>query len=215
MRVIGIDLTGPTNTADTALVCLEATGGQLTFVNAQEDLDDPTIGRLVREHGASDTIIIGIDAPLSYQVGGGDRVADRELRRLAVAHGMRPGSVMPPTMTRMAYLTLRGISLARALELQAGDRPPAIVEVHPGAALVLRRAPLDAVRAVKRDPQARLALLAWLRHHRIPDLPAFASPSDHMIMACASAIAAADWALGRSWWIWKAEPPQHPYDIAC
>jgi hypothetical protein len=87
--------------------------------------------------------------------------------------------------------------------------------VHPGAALVLRRAPLDVVRAVKRDPQARLTLLAWLRRHAISDLPAFASPSDHVIMACVGAIAAADWALGRSWWIWKAEPPQHPYDMAC
>ncbi len=62
---------------------------------------------------------------------------------------------------------------------------------------------------------ARLALMAWLRRNPIPDLPAFASPSDHLLMACASAIAAADWALNASRWIWKAEPPQHPYDVTC
>ncbi|MFP3489293.1 DUF429 domain-containing protein, partial [Staphylococcus sp. SIMBA_130] len=78
-------------------------------------------------------VTIGIDAPLSYQPGGGDRPSDRALRQRIVKAGMRSGSIMTPTMTRMVYLKLRGISLSRGLEANAH-----IVEVHPGAAIGLR-----------------------------------------------------------------------------
>jgi predicted nuclease with RNAse H fold len=215
MRIVGIDLSGPTNSADTALVCLTVVGGRLAFQDAHHALDDPAIGQMIGAWCAHEEVVVGIDAPLSYAVGGGDRPADHDLRRVVIAAGMRPGSVMPPTLTRMAYLTLRGMSLARSLEWQCRGQRLAIAEVHPGATLALRQAPVAEVLAVKAQPQARLALWDWLRTQYIADLPARASLSDHLIMACASAIAAFDWSAGSSRWLRKAEPPQHPYDVAC
>lgn len=215
MLAIGIDLSGPTNSADTCLVCLAATGAGLTFHSAHAGLDDAQIADLAGALSARAALVVGLDAPLSYNPGGGDRPADRELRRLAVRHGMRPGSVMVPTLTRMAYLTLRGMGVARALEFLGRDRRLAIVEVHPGAALVVREAVLPDVLALKQDAQARQRVLAWLRSRYIADLPTFVAPSDHLIMACASAIAAYDWQIGAARWVCAADPPLHPYAVAC
>jgi predicted nuclease with RNAse H fold len=121
---------------------------------------------------------------------------------------------MTPTMTRMAYLTLRGISLARGLE-DAGVPREQILETHPGGALVLRGAPLGAVRGLKGNPEARIILLQWLENQGLQGAGSLADPSDHTVMACAAALAAWQWLLGQTAWQHPAAPPYHPYRYVC
>ncbi len=121
---------------------------------------------------------------------------------------------MTPTMTRMAYLTLRGVCVARLLE-GVRPSPPRIVEVHPGAALVLRDAPVDDVREMKRSPAARERLLAWLEGRGLRGASRGREATDHVVAACAAALAAWDWVSDRSAWLRRARPPLHPYDFAC
>lgn len=132
MFIVGIDLSGPSNTADTSLVVFRAEDERLLLREALSGAGDKSIYEAVSRLCTQDAVAIGIDAPLSYNPGGGDRPCDSDLRRRCIEAGMHPGSVMAPTMTRMAYLTLRGISVARSLE-SIPKAPPRIVEVHPGA----------------------------------------------------------------------------------
>jgi predicted nuclease with RNAse H fold len=178
-------------------------------------LDDRQIYAIIAALAARDQVAIGIDAPLSYNIGGKDRPADSALRAVIIAHGMRSGSVMPPTFQRMAYLTLRGIGLVRALENLNSQDAIRVAEVHPGAALALRGAPVADIIAVKADPRARARLLEWARGAYIRDLPMLDAPSDHTVMSVASALAASDWGRSAAKWLWPAEPPFHPYDVAC
>jgi len=68
---------------------------------------DPEILKLITELAGDTSVVVGLDAPLSCQPGGGLRECDRSLRQRVVKSGMRHGAVMPPTFNRMAYLTLR------------------------------------------------------------------------------------------------------------
>ena len=208
MRILGLDLSGPTNTADTCLTAFEERDGRLAFLEALTDAGDLQVLQAVQRLAGEGELALGLDAPLSYQPGGGDRSADRELRARLQELGGGAG-VMTPTMTRMAYLTLRGVTLTRLL---AGRR---LVEVHPGAVLLLRGAARADVAGFKRDPQARLRLLDWMEARGLDNLPRQAWPSDHFVAACAAALGAWDWALGKPAWIHPAEPPLHPYDFAC
>jgi predicted nuclease with RNAse H fold len=131
-----------------------------------------------------------------------------------VAAGLIPGSIMPPTLTRMAYLTLRGITVARIVATIAGARAR-IVEVHPGAACVLRGAPVEIVRALKSSAAARHELLRWLEGEGLEGIGSGPDPGDHFVAACAAALAAWKWSLGAPAWIHSADPPWHPYDMAC
>ena len=210
--MLGLDLSGPTNTADTAAAWFGADAGELAFRGRRTDLDDHAILELVASFDSGTRIVVGIDAPLSYNSGGGDRPADRALRRRAVVHGLPSGSVMTPTMTRMAYLTLRGVCVARALEISAPGIE--IVEVHPGAAMALRGASVGDVRALKSDASARRSLTDWLGQQGIRGLPD-AEASDHMVAAYACALAAWAWASGRSAWVTRATGASNPYDYAC
>ncbi|MFN8589000.1 MAG: DUF429 domain-containing protein [Candidatus Eisenbacteria bacterium] len=210
MRVIGLDLAGPGNTADTALVEGEVVGGRLVVRGARRGLDDASIVAAVATAAQAGRVAAGLDAPLSYQMGGGDRPGDRALRALAVRAGLAPGSVMTPTMTRMAYLTLRGISLSRALA--ALPEPPRVAEVHPGAALALRGAPIADVRDLKRSAPARARLLAWLERAGVDGAAALPADSDHLVAACAAALAAWRWSAGEPAWCLRADPPAHPHD---
>src|SRR5512142_2139225 len=182
--ILGIDLSGPRNIADTCLVVFEHGPDSLSFRQAMHGAGDRQICDLASRFGAGQEAIVGIDAPLSYNPGGGDRPSDRELRRLVLEHG-RVG-IMPPTLIRMVYLTLRGVALTRELE---GLRPGTlarIVEVHPGAATLLRGAAPADVAAFKRDPSARLRLMDWLEERGLYELPRTPEPSDHFIAACAA-----------------------------
>jgi len=212
--IFGIDLSGPTNVRDTAVACFRAVDQELVHEFTRTGTDDEAIRELVAlvGLGSDETVTVGIDAPLSYQLGGGDRPADGALRRRLRESGFPGATVMPPTLTRMAFLTLRGIALARVISLEV---PLArIVEVHPIAAMALRGAPVAALRACKRSDAARQALGRWLRGRGLRKVPR-GPASDHVIAAYAAALAAWDWQGGRSAWIARAATPHHPYDFAC
>jgi len=144
MVFLGIDLSGPSNTRETALVAFNATKSEYLFrYKSLLGADDNDILYFVNHLKSDGNIVVGIDAPLSYNVGGGDRPSDADLRRKIISVGLKSGSVITPTMSRMVYLTLRGISTARLL-LTTCEKMK-IVEVHPGATMALRGAPINDV----------------------------------------------------------------------
>lgn len=214
MIVIGVDLSGPSNTADTAIVKFEGRGGKLECRSHQVGAGDPVLHALVSAACAKGATVVGLDAPLSYNPGGGDRPGDRSLRAGITRAGLRSGSVMPPTMMRMVYLTLRGVSVARLLS-GIGPRAPRIVEVHPGASLALRGAPVADVRAFKQEVAARRRLLRWLERQGLGGAAGLDPSSDHLVAACGCALAAWKWATGEPAWVHAAEQPLHPFDFAC
>ena len=215
MNIVGIDLAGPSNLRDTHLTAWRVVDGRLLQQCSLFGLNDLHIAALVSELTAQTATVVGLDAPLSYNLGGGDRPADAALRRRIVAVGMRSGSVMTPTMMRMVYLTLRGVALARTLMSLQCTFPIRIVEVHPGATLGLGGAPPAAVLSFKRDPVARLELLEWLRTQGLEGNPTAAALLDHEVAAWAAALAAWRWYNGDSVWCYPAQPPHHPFDFAC
>jgi len=214
MKIIGIDLSGPRNVADTYVAVFREQGYRLRFVKAIDGADDGQILRLVTGLGKAEHIAVGIDAPLSYNPGGGDRTSDTELRRLIRERGGRAG-VMPPTMIRMVYLTLRGVALTRMLETLKPDIDLQIAEVHPGACMILRGAPNKDVAGFKHDPTSRARLLEWLETRGLEGIPREENTPDHFVAACAAALGAWGWALGKPAWCFPARPPAHPYDFAC
>ena len=151
--IVGIDLSGPSNAGDTCVVVARALGARPVFVRSLQSATDEDLLALVGRL-RSERVVVGLDAPLSYQPGGGLRDRDRELQRLLTSRGMRPGSVMPPTFNRMAYLTLRGMAVARLLSTLAHTSLQ-VIEVHPGAALCLAGAPIQSVIGFKKHAQHR------------------------------------------------------------
>ncbi|WP_273851579.1 DUF429 domain-containing protein [Guptibacillus spartinae] len=202
----GIDLSGPSNTKDTSLAIFEGSDTHLTFVQLLEGVTDEEIYERFQDKKET---FIGMDAPLSYQPGGGDRPSDRSLRRRIVKAGMRSSSIMTPTMTRMVYLTLRGISLSRGL----GHAH--IVEVHPGAAIGLRAPHLEAVLGYKTNMELREELKTFLESEGVIGIPNKALKSSHSFDACLAAYAAWKWQQGKSKFLYQAEPPFHPFDLSC
>ncbi|MDJ0781372.1 MAG: DUF429 domain-containing protein [Desulfosarcinaceae bacterium] len=213
MIILGIDLSGPSNREATALVAFETLGqAALTCRQRLLGVDDDDILAYARAIRSNAEVVAGLDAPLSYNVGGGDRPADAELRKRVVAAGLRPGAVMPPTMTRMAYLTLRGIAVARLL--RSTCRKIQIVEVHPGATMALRGAPPTDIMGLKQHASARRNLLVWLQQQGLKGIGEVADPSDHYVAACAAALAAWRWYHRDAVWLHRAAPPLHPFDYA-
>lgn len=210
--ILGVDLSGPSNTADSAAAWFRATPEGLSFIESTVGVGDQALVDLALALVGEGSLVIGLDAPLSYNPGGGDRPADADLRRRLIGLGLPPGAVMVPTMTRMAYLTLRGVAVARALALA----PPhtKIVEVHPGAAMALRGARTECVSSFKREAEARQSLVEWFATQRMAALPTPAR-GDHEIAAYGCALAAWQWQLGKPAWIAKATGPLQPYDFAC
>jgi predicted nuclease with RNAse H fold len=214
MRVVGIDLAGPRNIKDTCVTVFEEASNKLNFAEAIEGADDQKIFTTITNLEKGEQIVIGIDAPLSYNPGGGDRKSDQELRRQVSLNGGGVG-VMTPTMTRMVYLTLHGIFLARILETLGQRVCPRIVETHPGACMLLRGAIAEDVTRFKRNMQARLNLINWLETQGLNGLPRTENIADHFVASCASALGAWQWSLGKPIWLHSAELPIHPYDFAC
>ena len=209
--LVGIDLSGPSNAADTCVVVARDRGARPVFVRSLQSATDEEllafVGRLRSEH-----LVVGLDAPLSYQPGGGLRDRDRALQRLLTRHGMRPGSVMPPTFNRMAYLTLRGMAVAPLLSTLAHPSLQ-VIEVHPGAALCLAGAPIEAVVGFKKHSRHRAAIHRWLSAGALRSVPS-GPMSDHFIAACGAVLAAWRWSRGASLWQAPAVPPFHPYPFA-
>ena len=214
MFVIGIDLSGPSNLKDTALACFKEENGSLQLVGHQLNIGDKEIFDLVNQLAHVNDIVIGLDAPLSYNLGGGDRPGDKKLRGKIIQVGMPPGSVMPPTMTRMVYLTLRGVTLAKVLK-NIKSESIKIVEIHPTAAMGLRGAPLEHVTKLKSNIPAQRALLGWLEQRGLSGLSVLQASGDHMLAACACAYAAWQWHEIKAVWLEPANPPFHPFDYAC
>lgn len=184
-------------------------------MDGKQGVNDREILEMVSKIGEKAPVIIGVDAPLSYNQGGGNRPSDRELLQLVLQHGGGVG-VMAPTFRHMAYLTLRGVAVTRMLEaLSLLPRQLRIVEVHPGAAMLLRGAPAEEVRTYKRKAEARPKLLEWLAKQGMQGLQDATEVSDHWVDACAAALAAWRWAEGSPAWCYRAQPPEHPYDFAC
>ncbi len=135
MKVIGIDLAGPANHKDTVMSVFQADGDLLIFEKGIEHASDEKIFTIIQTIAANEDVVIGIDAPLSYQDGGGDRPQDKSIRQFIKKHGLSGSSIMPPTLTKMVYLTLRGIGLTRRIMLLNDSQNIRMVEVHPGAAI--------------------------------------------------------------------------------
>ncbi|MBM7094387.1 DUF429 domain-containing protein [Bacillus sp. H-16] len=219
MKVVGVDLAGPSNHRDTVMAVFQHTGGKLELRNLESGVSDLSFLNAVEELSESDHVVIGIDAPLSYADGGGDRAGDKELRKYIVSLGMRSGSIMSPTYSRMAYLTLRGIRLTRELErLPHADRI-SIVEVHPGAAISSR---IDAgkffhVLEYKKGRSSREFMLGWFKEQQLKGIPEGCKEESHLIDACAAALSAWHWADPelKSRWLYPADPPLNPYDYCC
>lgn len=212
--IIGIDLSGPSNTADTVCTLFEERGASLRLVDCVRGATDTDIVDIFAGLKNAEPCHVGLDAPLSYNPGGGDRPADKDLRRAVMKVGLLSGSVMTPTLTRMVYLTLRGLAVARLIAGAEGGLIR-VAEVHPGAAMALGGAPVDAVKSFKSDPEARQALLQWLEGEGLRGVCGEANPADHYVAACACALAAWKWARNRSAWLWPACAPHHPFDFAC
>ncbi|MEO0414130.1 MAG: DUF429 domain-containing protein [Verrucomicrobiota bacterium] len=205
MHIVGIDLSGPGNVKDTVLVSFFVKGHHLELAHTIDGASDSAIVEYI--DSLEDVLAIGLDAPLSYNPGGGDRPGDRELRKAITAIGMKAGSIMVPTFTKMVYLTLRGIVLARML-----GHSEKITEVHPGAVLGLSGAPLQDVLNFKAEPAARDRLIDWMRStaqlHGIERTHA----TDHYVAACAAALGAWNWQKGEPNWLMPAALPHHPFD---
>ncbi len=214
MQVVGIDLSGPRNFADTCLVSFEERGEELQLGEVREGADDDQILEALVRLEPREPIAIGIDAPLSYNPRGGERPSDGELRRFVHAQGGHVG-IISPTMIRMVYLTLRGLQLTRLLERFKPQYDLRIVEVHPGACMLLRGAASDDVRKFKSDPRARGQLLDWLGTKGLQGIHRADNVSDHYVAACAAALGAWQWSAGKSIWRFPADLPHHPYDFAC
>ena len=214
MYVVGIDLSGPSNKDDTAVVAFRMQKDRLQLVEAHCGVDDHFLFDLFQQWTVREEVVAGIDAPLSYNVGGGDRPGDTRLRTAIIAAGLLPGSVMVPTLTRMVYLTLRGMAVARLLQALA-PRNPSIVEVHPGAAFALRGGPVQQILSFRKEKQARYNLLLWLERQGVEGVSTSDDPGSHYVAACSCALAAWKWSLNQSVWIEEAAPPFHPFDFAC
>ena len=204
---VGVDLSGPSNHADTACAVFEEVNAQLVYVRHLTNLADADILHLLSGLRGS-SLTVGLDAPLSYQDGGGDRPSDRALRQLLRQAGMPSGSVMTPTMTRMAYLTLRGIHLSR--QIQDEHPESAITEVHPFGSLVLAGGPVESIREVKQRAEARAEVLSWLSEAGMQNLPG-GDVSDHELAAFGAAFGAWQWQRGKAAWQFEAELPHHPF----
>lgn len=215
MQIVGIDLSGMSNSRATSLVYFHEHTGHCTRLGYRDGADDQSILETITQLPPHDPLVVGIDAPLSYNITGGDRLADKALRDAIRVVGMRSGSVMTPTMSRMVYLTLRGLGVSRCLETLRAQRTIQIVEVHPGATLALRGAPINAVMQFRHDIDARKQLLLWLEAQGLDDVGDIPVCTDHYVAACAAALAAWKWHHQETVWCMPAQPPHHPYDFAC
>ena len=111
---------------------------KLFLIDYKIGADDKYIFDLIKDFSQKSSVFIGIDAPLSYNINGDDRKSDSLLRRFLKEKNIKSSSVMTPTMTRMSYLTLRGISISRNLE--SLKNKPKIIEVHPFVSLQINGA---------------------------------------------------------------------------
>lgn len=87
--ILGIDLSGPRNAAETALAWFEEGGESLALAGHRLGATNLEVTELAEELAGSSELTVGIDAPLSYGVNSGSRVADKELRAFVCLRRVR------------------------------------------------------------------------------------------------------------------------------
>lgn len=156
----------------------------------QSNLNDSQIYEFLQQYATNYQIFIAVDAPLTYNEGGGYREVDRAVREHLNAHGFSKIGVMAPTMTKMAYLTLRGLRIRELCGLLPNVQ---LFETHPGASLVLDSISYEMVTQIKSMPQARLAVWEALtgRYRFLNGLKSTKiANNDHELMAIAAMLSA-------------------------
>ena len=219
MKVIGIDLAGPANHKDTVMSVFQEREDLLFFENGIVHASDEKILTAIQAISANEKVVIGIDAPLSYQDGGGDRPQDKSIRKFIKEFGLSGSSIMPPTLTKMVYLTLRGIGLTRSIMLMNDCRNIRIVEVHPGAAIGTRIGPDQIEHALqyKKELSSRKAVFDWFPYMGLMEIPSEFVQTSHAIDSCASALASWHWGVEtkQPTWQWIEKTPEHPFEFCC
>ncbi|WLR46409.1 DUF429 domain-containing protein [Halobacillus litoralis] len=217
MQYLGIDLSGPSNSKDTVLVHFKKQRDKLYYEHHETSINDHALITYIESLANTDSVTIGIDAPLSYEDGGGDRESDRDLRSFVTGLGMKGASIMPPTMMRMVYLSLRGIRITREIERLCTQYEIHLVEVHPGAALGARMETVDDVLHYKKELSIRKRIREWFETQQLIRIPKAMAEESHTIDACAAALAAWHWQDPdyEPAWLYKAALPLHPYDFCC
>ena len=212
---LGIDLSGPVNIIDTAISWFkyDYLNEQLVLINYKIGADDNFIFNIVKDLSRNNNLLIAIDAPLSYNIKGGDRKSDQSLRKFLKERDFKTSSVMTPTMTRMSYLTLRGISITRILETL--NNKPKIIEVHPFISLLINGANKVDIDNVKKNTKAKKNILTFLKKRQISDLPTIASKNDHFLSSIIAARIVYLYSKNQYQWISKRKFPFHPYDFVC
>lgn len=219
MIVIGIDLSGPANAKDTAIAIFQLKNDQLFFKEMITDASDEMIISAIHSSAVIEEVAVGIDAPLSYQDGGGDRPQDKSIRQFIKGFGLSGSSIMPPTLTKMVYLTLRGIGLTRRISAMKFENNVRLVEAHPGAAIGTRIGSNSLHHALhyKKEAESRKAIFEWLQTIGFAGLPESISLVSHQIDACAAALATWHWAdqTKHPMWNWSIISPEHPFEFCC
>jgi predicted nuclease with RNAse H fold len=186
--LLGVDLAGPANPADTCMAWRSASG----VIEGACGLSDAAIVDWVAAQ--KQTVWVLMDAPLSYQDGGGYRPCDARLRAFLNQQGFSRLGVMAPTFSKMVYLTLRGISLSARLRAMGAQ----VWETHPGASLLCAGMPPEAVYALKTSRSAIETILArWQAQGQgFAQVPA----DDHALMAIQALLTAERWRRGQAYW---------------
>ncbi len=219
MKFIGIDLSGPANHKDTVMTIFENKDAGLVFEDIIMNASDEMIISAVKSVASLGDVAIGIDAPLSYQDGGGDRPQDKSLRQFIKGYGLSGSSIMPPTLTKMVYLTLRGMGITRKITDMNLPYQIRIVEVHPGAAIGTRIGKEGLYHALhyKKEIESSKAILEWFETVGLHGIPIEISETSHQIDACAAALAAWHWAnpTKQPAWHWDVTSDEHPFEVCC
>jgi predicted RNase H-like nuclease len=70
VSIAGIDLSGPSNPRGTCVVVLHCEENSAVFTQHLPVAGDPEIFALITELARNTSVVVGLDAPLSYQPGG-------------------------------------------------------------------------------------------------------------------------------------------------
>ena len=211
----GIDLSGPVNIIDTVISWFkyDRSKEKLNLIDYKIGADDYFIFNIIKDLSINNDLFLAIDAPLSYNMNGGDRESDKSLREFLKKKNIKTSSVMTPTMTRMSYLTLRGISITRILETL--KKKPKVIEVHPFVSLLINGANKEDIKNVKKNEKAKQNILNFLKKRKISKLPVIVSKNDHFISSVIAAQIAFFYSRNQYQWRTKRKFPFHPYDFVC
>ena len=211
----GIDLSGPVNIIDTVISWFkyDRSKEKLNLIDYKIGADDYFIFNIIKDLSINNDLFLAIDAPLSYNMNGGDRESDKSLREFLKKKNIKTSSVMTPTMTRMSYLTLRGISITRILETL--KKKPKVIEVHPFVSLLINGANKEDIKNVKKNEKAKQNIFNFLKKRQISNLPVIVSKNDHFISSVIAAQIAYFYSKNQYQWRSKRKFPFHPYDFVC